>query len=659
MKRLLATQPESHAGEVNREKRADATWRFLSLVRNIEAFHGRRFEEIFSNEENKREFIENLKPEEFMELLNGINGILRHKERQDWAMDGHSVELRASMLPEGYTPPRQEDKPELLRQTLSAAQEMDRNNDSLEDIGLMAAVALNAIHPYLDGNGRTGRMMHLLLSSNLSGETRQQLKEVLSETGREKININPGWLKNDLDNLIADDLGIHDSAKNKDNVVGLSEYVMSGEQAVVISGKDRLDNFKNEVKKKTEKRFLELLDRDEEYFFYAVYKFISSRPEKDKHIMKFTGRSRIMIYELIKDLGQDDLDQIINGYYDIKKQYVEKMIDCLAHPDKAEYQKKDKGKVVSLKEILKGNIREQSEKNAEKERLKQEAREEKIREQLERERREQEIKSRFEAGEGEYETFPPTEINRLRQIEADLKEIMSAGQKAEAATPDLPLIEKVKLLKQVLLRLARRLNSQVKVTPRRIEKYLQRNQEELLASLPGYQDALKLLEYLDSQDIFSGKFRTSKDNEITFCGEKEFAGLTEKWQDFYFQDLFSQSVYYATDRGSTLRVIMYFAKDKDRRQMPQPVMERSFFADQPVDYTRRKAVKVDGTSPVVQKNIFEISSLNFRRAIISPDDAAKELKSGVGTLPAEGGTYVDIPPRALLHTGYQVVNIEK
>jgi len=658
MKKILNPEPNTSAGSENREKRADAAWRFLSLVKNIEAFRGRKFEEIFSSEENKREFIENLKPEEFMELLNGINGILRHKERQDWAMDGHTVELRATLLPESYTPPRQEDKPELLRQTLSAAQEMDRNDDSLEDIGLMAAAALNAIHPYLDGNGRTGRMMHLLLASNLGGETRLQLKEVLSETGREKININPGWLKNDIDNLIKNDLGIHDSAKNKDNVVGLTELISDG-QEISISGKARLKNFKKEVKKTGRELFLGLLDRDEEYFFYAVYKFISSRPEKDKYTMKFIGRSRIMIYELIKDLDQDDINQIISGYYDIKKQYVEKLIDCLAHPDRPEYQSKDKGNKVSFKEILKGDIRQQSERYVEEKRLKQEEREAEIREQLEMQRREQEAKSRFEAGEGEYETFSPEEINRLREIEAEMRAIIAGGKIAEQESRDLPLEEKIKLLKQVLSRLARHLNSQVKVTSQRIERYIKRNQEELLASLPGYQDTLKLLEYLDSQDIFSGKFRTSKDQEITYSGEPEFATLNKKWQDFYFDDLFSQSVYYTTDRGSSLRVIMYFAKKNDRQRMPQPVMERTFFSDEPIDYTGREVVKAEGKNPGLKKNIFEISSSEFRRAIIGPEAATKELKSGVGTLPAEGGIYVDVPSQALLHTGYHIVNIEK
>lgn len=657
MKKILGFQPESSAGDVDRDKRADAMLRFLHLVKKIEAFRGKDFEEIFSREDNKREFIENLKPEQFQQLLDGVNGILRKKDRRDWQMDGQTVELRSAIdWGEGYRPPRHEDKPDLLRQTLAAAQEMNRHGDELGDIGLMAAAALNAIHPYNDANGRTGRMMHLLLARDFEGAAKKELKEVLSETGRDKIDINPGWLRTDIDRLIKIDLGIEGGTKNKDRVLGLTGLVISENEEPV---QEESKKFKAEVKDEDKSKFLELFERDEEHFYYAIFDYLSGRPDRQKYLLKSEKFSRIMIGPLIESLGQGEVEEILNRYYALKKKYVEILIDSLAHPDKPQYRTQRQGQERSFRDNLKIHIQENIEREQEKARMFEEKKQAEIDKQRQMENEDNEAKAKFEAGECEYETFPPAEINRFRQIEADLKKIISAGQQAEAESQKLPLSEKVKLLKQVLLRLARHLNSQVKVTPRRIERYLQRNQEELLASLPGYQDALKLLEYLDSQEIFTNKFRTSKDNEITFLRETEYVGMTEKWQDFYFQDLFSQSVYYTTGRGSSLRVIMYFAKDKDRRQMSQPVMERSFFTDQPVDYTRRKAVKVEGASPAVHKSIFEISSLDFRRAIIGPDDADKELKSGVGTLPTEGGTYVDIPPRALLHTGYHVVNVIK
>ncbi len=39
-----------------RDKRADVFVKFLNQAKNIDAFHGKNFEDIFYNEENEREF---------------------------------------------------------------------------------------------------------------------------------------------------------------------------------------------------------------------------------------------------------------------------------------------------------------------------------------------------------------------------------------------------------------------------------------------------------------------------------------------------------------------------------------------------------------------------------------------------------------------------
>lgn len=45
----------------NREERANVLLRFLHNTENIETLNGQKFEEIFSNEDQKRRFIEGLR----------------------------------------------------------------------------------------------------------------------------------------------------------------------------------------------------------------------------------------------------------------------------------------------------------------------------------------------------------------------------------------------------------------------------------------------------------------------------------------------------------------------------------------------------------------------------------------------------------------------
>lgn len=69
----------------DRQKRSEVLLRFLNAAENIEPFRDKKFAEIFSDEEHKRAFISSLKMEEFTELLNGVNGILRGKKKKNGA----------------------------------------------------------------------------------------------------------------------------------------------------------------------------------------------------------------------------------------------------------------------------------------------------------------------------------------------------------------------------------------------------------------------------------------------------------------------------------------------------------------------------------------------------------------------------------------------
>jgi len=104
----MGEQNQSEAGM--REERAEALFRFLKSAEKKEA--------VFSDEEHKRQFIENLTTEGFLQFLNGINGILRGKKKAEWKRDGETVKVDQMFygikFSKEYIPPAYEDKPELL-----------------------------------------------------------------------------------------------------------------------------------------------------------------------------------------------------------------------------------------------------------------------------------------------------------------------------------------------------------------------------------------------------------------------------------------------------------------------------------------------------------------------------------------------------------------
>jgi len=221
MRERLNLENPKNEEEIDREKKSEFLLRFFRSTENIESFHGRKMEDIFSNEEEKRAFLENLQEAEFVEFLDGVNGILRGKKKDEWGMDGETVVLKGVMVGVDYVPPRQEDKPELLAKVLASAKQMNRDGKNLQDIALLVSSSLNAIHPYLDGNGRTSRLIHTLLTEDFNDETKAKLQGVLGRDGRDKLDINPGLIQCEINDLIEQEVGTRDTEINTDKITNL------------------------------------------------------------------------------------------------------------------------------------------------------------------------------------------------------------------------------------------------------------------------------------------------------------------------------------------------------------------------------------------------------------------------------------------------------
>jgi len=362
MEKLQGFEIQDQDANENREKRADVLLRFVDTSENIEPFHGQKLETIFSDKEHRRGFIKNLSTEEFTQLLEGLNGILRNKKKEDWKMDGQDVGVGGNIFTGlGYISPRQEDKPELLDKLLSSVKMMNKEGRNLKDIALAVSATINAIHPFLDGNGRTSRFVYSILAE---GFNKEQIKKILSKSATlngTEINIDPGLIKTKIDDMVEADLGIVNPEINKDKILGMR------------MGGDKI-KFPEEIDEKQKELFMNLYDTDKNYLLWGIFEFLQNNPSLDKkqYLKQIEGGSVVLASSLTRNLNKERLDQILLNYRDLKKKYVEKIIDSIANPDKEEYQIEINGHKISLKTYFENRIKDEQEKRVEEERLEKE-----------------------------------------------------------------------------------------------------------------------------------------------------------------------------------------------------------------------------------------------------------------------------------------------
>jgi len=624
---------------IEREKRSQVFLRFLRSAENIEPFHGRKIEDIFSSEQEKRTFIEHLKETEFAELIDGVNGILRGKKKDEWGMDGETVALAGAMTGIGYVPPRQEDKPELLAEVLASVKEMNQHGKDLRDIALLISSSLNAIHPYLDANGRTSRLIYLLLTKDFNNETKTELQGVLGTYGRDKVDIDPGLIQGKIDDLIEAEVGIRNAEVNTDKITNLF-------------GRKHDFQFSDDISREDKSLFGELLEKDDSYLFLSVFQYLQTQEDKEKYLRRFPEGAAVPIELLSKNLTQEGLSQILQTYRELKKRYVETLIGSVAHPEDKKYQIEHEGQQISLKDYFELRMKEKGEKIAEEDRLEKERQEAEEKERVRIEQKENLIKERFSQGEGEYKTFSPEEISSLRKLTQELEQIIEAEKSFEGQqyTDE----QKVEILKDSLFDLAQRINANIAVSREQVNAYVAGKQQELLEYFSQYHVAAKLISHLDSSEIFKYRIGTSKDYEIPFAKQEYLQGKEDVSR--FLDDLFSQSVYYVSENGSSLRLKLFEVKSKRAEQIVQQMMERIFYSDKMVDYSEKKVVRVDGEKPTFRKYIFEIVSPDFSTAIQVETDQA--VRGGVGIVRDEEGIYVDVSEGSTLHSGWHIVSIK-
>lgn len=331
---------QEHVQEEDRDRQAEVMLRLMDRAKNISAFVGGDMREMFRDEESIRGLITGLNESEFIELLNGVNGLLRGKEKKDWAMDGGTVMLAG--VGDADYPPREKDKSELFHELFVVAQEMNSEGRGLEDIAILVAGGINAIHAYADANGRTSRLLYTLLSKGYGEGGREFVKNVLGEKGRKVVDVSPSYAYRHLDGLIERELGIRDRDGKIRNIAGVfkkgptSEFIfakgVSAEQKRFftsrLGGADQANDLPG--------------------LCYAIHEYWRELPDRDVYVERYPNRAVIRIDWLLEEMTPAVLDTIIEKYWAIKKHRVELLIDAVQHPDKIEYQVEIGGEPVPL-----------------------------------------------------------------------------------------------------------------------------------------------------------------------------------------------------------------------------------------------------------------------------------------------------------------------
>lgn len=164
------------------------------------------FDETLATPESSLAFIDSLDFETFESLLMTMNGILINVPRSHRAYVD-----QLQMISDGVRgfaldiPPPPEIKNLLLGEVLNTAQ---HSAQSLEDKAMVIAVGVNAVHPFVEGNGRVARgIYHLLTNGYKPNDPR--LTEIMSENGENIVTPDPNVLRPAIMSQMKIDCGTH------------------------------------------------------------------------------------------------------------------------------------------------------------------------------------------------------------------------------------------------------------------------------------------------------------------------------------------------------------------------------------------------------------------------------------------------------------------
>ncbi|MBP9715558.1 MAG: Fic family protein [Candidatus Pacebacteria bacterium] len=247
------------------------------------------------------EFIETMSPEEFNSWLIRINGILRDipTSKRRFLKDPEFVRLFSSESKKvSYTPPINSLKSSLLSDAFSAYKRIKAKGQEV-DASLMLGSTINAIHPFMDGNGRTARFVSAMLAS--------------SDDNLVLYEPDPSGLQPLIENYI------YEKKHNLENVEvgGLSGVSISSTQEMSKEEKQEISN---------------ILENDIKTFIKACRIYLKNNQSLDVFAIDPSKKKEFV--QNFFDKNKNNMKDLIETYNNLKIEYIETLIDVFENPSK-------------------------------------------------------------------------------------------------------------------------------------------------------------------------------------------------------------------------------------------------------------------------------------------------------------------------------------
>lgn len=594
--------PDDVVGEVNRDEQSERAIRFLEKLHTSE---------ITGSEESKKEFIRKLDFEGFKRLLLTLNGNLMAVPSAKREFFAGEMELAAGerenkfiALAEGsedtYTP-LQEDKDELLNELFDRVQEMASRGASTADIALLIGTGINAIHTFKDGNGRTSRLLHYLMSENYQGteEQKKYMQRLLGKKGRLMVDLNPSHANEEITSYIQQE-----------------KFGVNGDKRVRVLYTNKLslnENINQEVVEDF-KRYIfsaSAFESARGLGALATYSVLKTKPDLLQLCRYGDDDTRINAEKLGKHVTQKDLEQILKAYWELKKDNVKILFEALSQTEdeesessglpavkKAFFKNRDESELDSIREVNQQELRP--------------------------------VWARLSHEHYKQQEIPAAELSAIHDIRAKARELSEKDAQERAA-----------------------LNFDFEKAKRELEDFRTKNRVDIERDPKGYNEfsnklfdkerelyapLLEISEkhlqdfilYLDRQSIWTNKFVTRNPYEHT---TEDRRAMTD-------------SLYYVTPSGCSLRLLRYSLGKEGLKTVIQPFMEQVIYLDENGRASNAPAV---GLSPV------EYVTDDFWEALKTPNSA--NFTSRIKKYELDGEAYYINPNDGDLHKAYPIIKV--
>lgn len=329
------SESKTDASVANTSKESNKALKFIDRIKFFEY-----------KEKNPQNWIKDIPNEDLIKDLIFLNYLIRNDSPRKKEIDGFDVTVSTTMDEEkiiNYRPPPHSQKINLLNTVIDNIKKLDNHQDQ----ALLAYYSIQLIHPFMDGNGRTGRLIFELINNqstqdlaNKEISTIIQHKENEDEQKGRKIfneQVMPvETFKEIIYKEIAKNLFGSDFIDKYDmiNIIALSQN---------LSQKETIpDYLLQKLSEKEKERYLKIMNENDKVFGPRILAFLKTIKDKgnlDEFIYESPYRKELLIIDAEsiyneQKLDANDISQFIKNYAEIKKCFYKEVNDIFINPDK-------------------------------------------------------------------------------------------------------------------------------------------------------------------------------------------------------------------------------------------------------------------------------------------------------------------------------------